>query len=157
MNIRDAIKNLLLTGCLALVTPTYAATNAPAHVYPSGAEIAEKIGNDLVATLDPKFQKMFDPEAVSLKQSEAPVIAPVCGTRHGPLCQVAVSTGFIDLINHIAHAKAIDRIQPGYLNHYIAQLSQQGPNENPAQLPGWKTRFIGATRSCKTKQAFSTK
>jgi hypothetical protein len=40
------------------------------------------------------------------------------------------------LINHIAHAKAIDRIQPGYLNHYIAQLSQQGPNENPAQLPG---------------------
>jgi len=135
MNLHDTIKNLLLPGWLALLTPAYAVTNAPAHTYPSGVEIAAKIGNDLVATLDPKFQKILNPEAISLQQLAAPVMAPIQPTHGGLLCQVSVSTGFIDLLNHIAHAKAIDRIQPGYFRKYVAHLAQEGANENPALPP----------------------
>jgi hypothetical protein len=135
MNLRGALKNLFLTGWLTLMTPAYAVTNAPAHSYPSGMEITAKIGSDLVESLDPKFRKVLNPEVVSLAQLEAPVMVPVQGTRRGQLCQVSVSTGFIDLINHIAHAKAIDRIQPGYFNQYVAQLAQERANVNPAPPP----------------------
>jgi len=110
---------------MALLTPASAVTNSTAHAYPSGTEIAMKIGNDLVATLDPKFQKMLNPEAIAVQQLAAPVIAPMQGNRQGSKCQLSVSTGFIDLLNHIAHAKAIDRIQPGYLRHYVGLLTQE--------------------------------
>jgi hypothetical protein len=134
-NIHVAIKNLFLIGWLALLTPAYAVTNAPAHIYPSGMEIAVKIGNDLVATLDPKFQKILNPEAISMKQMAAPVMEPIQGNRQGLRCQVSVSTGFIDLLNHIAHAKAIDRIQPGFFNQYVALLAQEGANDPPVLPP----------------------
>ena len=71
-----------------------------------------------------------------MRQSDAPVIAPVPGDRQSILCQVSVSTGYIDLINHIAHAKAIDRIQRGYFSQYLARLAEQGDDENPADPPG---------------------
>jgi hypothetical protein len=135
MNIHETIKHLILTGWLAVLTPALAVTNTPAHTYPSGKEIAMKIGNDLVATLDPKFQKILNPEAISMQESAAPVIAPVQGNRRGVPCQLSVSTGFIDLINHIAHAKAIDRIQPGYFSQYVALLSQEGAKGHPALPP----------------------
>jgi hypothetical protein len=135
MNTQDTLRSLLLTGWLALLTPAFAVTNTTAHIYPSGSEIATKIGNDLVATLDPRFQKILNPEAISMRQSAAPVIAPIPGNRQGVLCQLSVSTGFIDLINHIAHAKAIDRIQPGYLGQYVALLAQGGASGLPALPP----------------------
>jgi hypothetical protein len=135
MNLHDATRCLLLTGWLALLTPADAETNTLAHTYPCGMEIAAKIGDDLVATLDSKYQKMFNPDAVSMERLAAPVMAPIQGTQRGLLCQVSVSTGFIDLLNHMAHAKAIDRIQPGYFNQYVALLAQEGANDNPAPPP----------------------
>jgi hypothetical protein len=135
MNRHGTIKNLLLAGWLALLTPAHASTNTLAHTYPSGTEITVKIGNDLVATLDPRYRRMLNPEAIFMEQMAAPVMAPIPGNRRGLMCQVSVSTGFIDLLNHIAHAKAIDRIQPGYFSQYVAHLAQEGASENPALPP----------------------
>jgi hypothetical protein len=128
MKTKDTIKHLILIGWMGLLTPTFAVTNTPAHTYPSDQEIALKIGNDLVATLDPRFQKILNPDAISVQQSAAPVIAPMRGNRPGFPCQLSVTTGFIDLINHLAHAKAIDKIEPGYFSRYVALLSQEGAN-----------------------------
>jgi hypothetical protein len=135
MNRHVNIKGLVATAWLGLLTPVYAATNTAAHIYPSGMEMALKIGKDLYATLDPKFQKTLNPKVISSEQLEAPVIAPIQGNRQGFLCQISVSTGFIDLINHIAHAKAIDRIRPGYFSQYVCNLAQESANENPAAPP----------------------
>src|SRR5580658_4217571 len=135
MKTKDTIKHLILIGWMVLLSPAFAVTNAPAHTYPSGKEIALKIGNDLVATLDPRFQKILNPAAISVQQSAAPVIAPVQGNRPGFPCQLSVSTGFIDLINHLAHAKAIDRIQPGYYSRYVGLLSQEGAKGLPVPPP----------------------
>jgi hypothetical protein len=135
MNRHCTTKNLVLIGWIVLLTPAHASTNAPAHVYPSGIAVAAKIGNDLVASLDPKFRMTFDAEAIFMEELAAPVIAPVYGNGQDHTCQISVSTGFIDLINHLAHAKAIDRIQPGYLRRYVANLAEQGENEIPASPP----------------------
>ena len=50
--------------------------------------------------------------------------------------RVVISAGFIDLINHIAHAKAIDRIQPGYFEGYVLNLGRQTASDAPPDLPG---------------------
>jgi hypothetical protein len=126
---------LLLAGWLALLASAQAVTNAPAHTYPCGMEIAFKIGHDLVATLDPKFQRKLHPEAIIVEQLDAPVMAPTPANGEGFLCQVSVSTGFIDLLNHVAHAKAIDKIQPGYFHQYVAALARQGAGANPSPPP----------------------
>jgi hypothetical protein len=64
-----------------------------------------------------------------------PLMSPIPGNRQGLLCQVSVSTGFIDLLNHIAHAKAIDRIQPGFFLQYVFVLAHEGADANPAVPP----------------------
>ncbi|HLX72610.1 MAG TPA: hypothetical protein VKV04_23560, partial [Verrucomicrobiae bacterium] len=124
-------KNLLAISLIALLTPAYAATNTPARAYPSGLDVVIKIGNDLYTTLDPSFKKVVNPTVISVIQLDAPVIAPIQESRHGLLGQVSVSTGFISLLNHIAHAKAIDRVQPGYFNQYVADLARVNTGEIP--------------------------
>ena len=129
---RHAIKHSLLAlGWLALVTLTCAATNNAAHIYPSGAPIVIAIGNDLYSTLDPRFQKGLNPKTIAIKKLTAPVIALSQENHGGVLCQVTISQGFIDLLNHIAHAKAIDEIQPGYFTQYVSTLAQESANQNP--------------------------
>ena len=115
--------------CFSLLTPAFAA-NEPAR-YLSDAEIVVRIGNDLYATLAPAQRKALSPAAVSLQPSSEPFIAPVSDSPQGTRGQVAVSTGFIALLNYIAHAKAIDRIQPGFFGQYIADLAQGRGSDNP--------------------------
>jgi hypothetical protein len=122
---------LLATGWIALLSPALAETNTVGHSYPSGGEMTILIGNDLYAMLDSQFQRAVNPQVVALEQSDAPVIAPIAGTIANGRRQVSVSTGFIDLINHIAHAKAIDRIQPGYFREYVSDLARQADGDKP--------------------------
>jgi hypothetical protein len=119
---------LLAVICLSLATPVFAA-NGPAPAYLSDAEIVVKIGNALYATLDPEYKKVVSPAAVSLQPSSVPFISPISASDRGSRGQVAVSAGFIALLNQIAHAKAIDRIQPGYFSQYVADLGQESGSE----------------------------
>ena len=65
---------------------------------------------------------------------EAPIIVPSEGAdENKSLREVKISVGFIELMNHIAHAKAIDRIQPGYFQTYILNLSKRGGQRRPAR------------------------
>ena len=116
--------------------PALAAAGAPAHVYGSGFSQARKLGGDLYETLDPKYQKSIYPEPIKVEPMEAPVIVPSEGADESKsLREVKVSVGFIDLVNHIAHAKAIDRIQPGYFQQYILNLSRAADNDAPPEPP----------------------
>lgn len=128
------IKNLVVLVCFALLTAAHGSPNGPLRPYPSGAEMTVKIGNDLYTTLDPAFKKAISPRPVSLQNSEIPYIAP-CQEREGDRGGVTISTGFIKLLNHIAHAKAIDCVQPGYLAQYLAALAQEKGDGAPAVPP----------------------
>jgi hypothetical protein len=103
---------------------------APTHKYDNGFAQTRKIGSDLYQTLDPKFQKSIFPEPVQIEQMETPLITPVEGEdENKSLREVKISVGFIDLINHLAHAKAIDHIQSGYFQKYLANLAAATENE----------------------------
>jgi hypothetical protein len=119
-----------------LLVPVRGETNSPGHAYPGDISSAVKIGNDLYQTLDERFQKRINPQAVSTEQADAPKITPIQKNDQSKMpCQVLISTGFVDLINHLAHAKAIDRIQPGYLQQYVSILAQESAGENPPAPP----------------------
>ena len=133
---RNQLQHLLAATGLALFLPAQAATGAPEHVYSSGFAQARKLGSDLYQTLDAKFQTSLYPEPIQVEMMDAPVIVPSEGDdENKSLREVKVSAGFIDLMNHIAHAKAIDRIQPGYFQQYIVNLSKAADTDAPPEPP----------------------
>jgi hypothetical protein len=124
-----------LLAALSLILPplVQAEPDAPAHVYENSLIQARKLGSALYQTLDEKYRKSIRPDPIQVEPIGAPVILPCeSDDGHKSLRAVKISVGFIDLVNHIAHAKAIDRIQPGYFDRYILSLSQSAdPNVLP--------------------------
>ena len=130
-SIKQMMKNLLIerlfiAAMLVQGSQGYAMTNATQHTYPSGINVAVQIGSDLYDSLDAKYRKMLQELPVCTVPLNASAVAPT--ERNGEkknLSQISVSVGFVDLINHIAHAKAIDRIQPGYFDQYMSELARE--------------------------------
>jgi hypothetical protein len=118
-------------------SPPLLPPGAPARDYAeTSAKAVRKIQSELYQTLDEKYQKLVSPDAVRLESLDAPVIAPIPGgdeTRR--LNQVFVSEGYIALLNHVAHAKAIDRIQPGYFAQYVLNLARDTGSGAPSGPP----------------------
>jgi hypothetical protein len=117
---------------LGLLTTTWliagflasAATISTPRAYSSDAKQTIQIGSDLYDSLDNKYRVKFVQPPVSTTASAKPEMALIEKNDNGQAaCQLAVSAGFIDLINHIAHAKAVDKIQPGYFSQYMTTLS----------------------------------
>ncbi len=126
MKILHLLERLIVAVTLVLGLRSDAITNSTPHIYPSGINVALQIGSDLYDSLDAKYRKMLQAPPVCAVPLNAPTVAPT--ERNGEnrtLCQISVSVGFVDLINHIAHAKAIDRIQPGYFDQYMSELARE--------------------------------
>jgi len=92
-------ESLIVASSLLVGLPVSALPNSAQHIYPSGVTVAAQIGSDLYDSLDAKYRNKLP----------APLVCPVA---------------FVNLINHIAHAKAIDRIEPGFLDRYMADLAR---------------------------------
>ncbi len=87
-------------------------------------KVVLKLGGDLSQSLPAKYAKQIDPDAIALESEELPVATPICTTQYNNIFrQVTLSAGFIDLLNHICHAKAADRVQPGFFDEYIKNLT----------------------------------
>jgi hypothetical protein len=131
------MKTFVAAAWFALVLPTLAAPAAPPHAYTeTGLKAVRKIGTDLYETLDEKYQKSVDPDMIHMESLDAPVITPIPGADESKkLSQVFVSAGYVDLINHIAHAKAIDKIQPGYFAQYVQNLARDPGSAAPPEPP----------------------
>jgi len=131
---------------LVVVTAAAAAPNPPpAHDYTqTSLKLVHKIGSDLYDTLDEKYKKQVNPEAVRMESMDAPVITPIPGADQTKfLNQVFVSAGYVELMNYIAHAKAIDRIQPGYFAQYALTLAGTKGNDAPPMPPNMIERYWG--------------
>lgn len=129
------MKNLNLFQCLiaasalALGSP---ALGLPAHTYPSGVSVALQIGSDLYDSLDAKYRDKLEAQPICTVALETPAMTLVkTNDQNKSLGQVSISVGFVDLINHIAHAKAIDRMEPGYFDRYMADLGRQTTTATP--------------------------
>lgn len=127
-----------ITACillLAMALPLMADVAAP-PVYQSGFSMTIRLGRELSDALPPELREQLDPQVVTLQMQDSPLVAPLTLTEENHvLRQVSLSAGFIDLINHIAHAKAIDRIQPGYFEQYVRNFAALSTSDAAAQPP----------------------
>jgi hypothetical protein len=120
---------------LALSASGLADVASVPQVYPNGFSIVIKIAGELYASLPAKYGAQLDAQTIALQPQELPVVAPVSTTDDNRvLRQVCLSAGFIDVVNHICHAKAIDRIEPGFFDHYVKIMAELYAT-NPAAAP----------------------
>jgi hypothetical protein len=102
----------------------------PPRAYESSFTIVLNLGKDLSESLPANFSAIIDPQAIALQAEESPVVAPIVTTEDNSIVrQVALSAGFIDLVNHICHARAADNIEPGFFDRYIKNLAQCSDGE----------------------------
>ncbi|MGB9603860.1 MAG: hypothetical protein ACPMAG_13835, partial [Limisphaerales bacterium] len=104
--------------------------------YKTGFASAVKIGADIQKVIEEKYKGVVNEIPVFLETDVMPFIRPVeyPGTN-APLRAVFVSAGFLDLMNLVAHAKAIDSVQKGYFEKYILILSKESGEKELAPLP----------------------
>jgi hypothetical protein len=116
------------TLCLSL------SASAGTHAYPSGVKVAVQIGHDLYDSLDAKYREKLQEPPVCAVPANAPELTLVSASDDNKaLGQLSMSVGYVDLINHIAHAKAIDHVEPGYFDKYMSGLAND--NGNPPSAP----------------------
>jgi len=100
------------------------AAESPAGRYETGYSNLVAIASDLHQALDPAQRVRFDPVPVLLANESMPVIRPGVRTVGGQqLWTVEVSAGFIELLNFLSHAKAIDGVDRGFYRKSVASLA----------------------------------
>jgi hypothetical protein len=139
MNLRSFCYSILL----ALIAPTLLAQpNSPDGLtYKTGYSAMMKLGRSLYEGLEPKDKTVISSQPISMDVELTPftrmLYYPADSNEPGalPLRGVWISAGFIDLVNHVAHAKAIDKIQKGYFQKYISQLMTETGEKELRPLP----------------------
>jgi len=106
------------------------------RTYPSGFRVALERGGDLYDALPAKYGNQLAAQPIALQPQDVPQIMPICSTSEDKaLRQVSISAGFIDLVNHLSHAKAIERLRPGFFDKYVQELTRVAGDNFTAQPP----------------------
>jgi len=130
------VKGFFAASWLAVCLPGYALTNSTPHVYPSGVNVALQIGSDLYDSLEAKYRNKLQTPPICAVPKDAPEMALTENNGvNKTLGQISLSVGFVDLINHIAHAKAIDHIQHGYFEKYMSGFGQEAAVGTAMEAP----------------------
>jgi hypothetical protein len=138
------MKNTLLRGALilALVFLIHGANAQPGDsdgfAYDrTGYSATMRLGTDLYNTLDAKFRKLVHVQPIFLDTDVTPFArTAVYPEEPDPWNVVFVSAGFVDLMNNVAHARAIDTIEPGYFEKYVTSLAEESGEMSLRELPG---------------------
>lgn len=123
-----------LTAVTALAQP-----NSPDGLtYKSGYSAMMKLGREMYSSLRQEYRDFLSSQPISLDLDVTPFVRMLYyqyPDEPKPIRGVWVSAGFIDLVNNLAHAKAIDRIERGYFKRYIAILEQETGDKSLRPLP----------------------
>jgi hypothetical protein len=140
---------------LAFAAPRAQTNPSPGPIYTNtGYSTMMRLGKDLYRSLKPENQKIVSPEPIFIETDVTPFVKPVeYPDEPKPLRAVFISAGFIDLVNYVAHAKAIDKIQKGYFEKYVLSLSEETGEKELRELPDlsnrrfWTDDMLNAQRS----------
>jgi hypothetical protein len=130
----------LLALFAAMIPTAFAQPNSPDGLtYKTGYSAMMKLGRSLYDQLEPREKQVISAQPISLDVDMQPFVRMLYypeGDEGGkPLRGVWISAGFIDLVNHVAHAEAIDKIQKGYFSKYVALLAQETGDKEMKPLP----------------------
>jgi hypothetical protein len=131
-------------GFLASLSPAIAASMCAAErdpfAYKTGYSSIMKLGKDLHAALKREHRELIAEQPISIETNPTPFARPLyLDEKPKPVRGVWISAGFIDLVNHIAHAEAIDRLDRNYFARYSEMLAEQ--NVVPPLPDGKNARY----------------
>ena len=105
--------------------------------YLTSWDTVTKMAREMRAALKPEQSKFINVEPVSLETDVTPAIKlEEYQTEKGKLQMIFITVGFVDLVNNLAHAKAIDTKEKGYLKKYIELLAAESGDKELLPLPG---------------------
>ena len=106
------------------------------RVYAPGFSMTMKLGGDLHDALPQNYFDQLDHLPIALQPQDLPLICPVAVSADKRVQrQVELSAGFIDLVNRLCHAKAIEKTQRGYFDQYVSILARAAAADPAAPLP----------------------
>jgi hypothetical protein len=123
---------------LAFLPPVLVASAAEREprAYNTGYSHIMKLGRDLHSGLAPDHREKIAVQPISIETDPAPFAKLLYfDDQPKPTRGVWISAGFIDLVNHVAHAKAIDRREKNYFNLYLEVLSGETGQQPLRPLP----------------------
>ncbi len=123
-----------LVCALALALFCLGDTTGPDNIYAEATQNAVKIGDALYDALSVKDGDRVNVHPLCLQPSPSPYIALQAPEGKHVAGEVCISEGMIDFLNHVAHAKAANRVEPGFFDRYMRGLSigDQGRIKLPA-------------------------
>jgi hypothetical protein len=131
--------SFLIVLLMACAPGLLAQSNSPDGLtYKTGYSAMMKLGRALYDQLGNKEKEIISAQPISMDVDMTPfarVMFYPDGDNGKPMRGVWISAGFIDLVNHVAHAKAIDKIQKGYFQKYINQLMTETGEKELKPLP----------------------
>ncbi len=132
---------LTVVAVMGLAQDQQATSERPTYKTGWGAMI--KLGMELQRALKPQYRSAVNPRPINIETDVTPFVRleemtnPDTGEKTA--C-VFVSAGFIDLVNNVAHAKAIDKVEKGYFQRYVLSLSEESGDKELKPLPNLENR-----------------
>jgi len=91
----------------------------------TGAAAVSRIASDIYDALDAKPRQALQSATVVVKTDAIPYLTQAAAEAGKASGTVVVSSGFLELVNKLAHAKAIDKLTKGYLEKYVTGLGNE--------------------------------
>jgi len=124
-------------------------SNPDGLVYKTGFSTMMKLGGALYSQLKPAAQEFVSSQPISIDVNLTPFVRMLYYPEEPrPIRGVWISAGFIDLVNRVAHAKAIDGKKKGYFAAYIQQLAEENGDKELKPIPNqtdpsfWTDRML---------------
>jgi hypothetical protein len=134
---RSTTLTAVLFAALLAAPALRAQPNSPDGLtYKSGYSSMMKLGKDIHNALKTGDRAVISPQPISIETGVTPFARLLFyPDEPKPMRGVWISAGFIDLVNNVAHAKAIDLKQKGYFARYIEILSRETGETSLQALP----------------------
>lgn len=108
----------------------------PDHHYLTSFRTPKQLGLELQKNLTPAQREQLAPDPIQVHPENKPFVLSRIEVIEGkPRGTVYISMGFIDLVNNLAHAKAVDKLQKGYFEKYVLSLAQEQTDGGIKDLP----------------------
>lgn len=105
--------------------------------YTTDGAAVVRMGEELVKALKPPVRDQVGSVRVQIVSDAKPGVtfreAQGGGAKAGT---IVVTSGFVDLINYLSHARALEKTSKGSFQKYLQTLAQSGADSGPVPPPG---------------------